>query len=404
MQRYLDHDLNEEERLLLFEHIGYCEACAEMFERLSDLSARLEKLPQVMPNFSLVDAILPQLEEIDRARLEEGSTVESSALPTMSMDKSTSGELAAVPNEQDIRRRSDRKVRQRSWINRYVALGAAAVLILGVFISQYEPRTVSDAGGSMGSQQSESLNDQLSGSSSAADKAAGEMSPRFKVDDGSTNNKEISSDLPDQMAKAPVIDKQPTSSDGGSTEGGSKQPGSGHSPQASQPDRSSEGILPSDQLRTGSPGHSSSGNPEGADQVQPEVQEPAHTELFANPGDELDSGDMNQRTQQQQEPTDQAIVADIGDKYLLSGQLLVWSSPDGAFDAEVKEEHLYIYKWESGERKQVHAEPLDGDWVTGGWSAEGYIFTYQTEKDGAAINHKFEAGHLTEKNDEGKQP
>ncbi len=403
MQRYLDHDLNEEDRSLLFEHIHSCEACAEAFERLSDLSARLEKLPQVMPNFSLVDAILPQLEEIDRARLEGGSTAETSALPIMSMDKSASDEFPEVSSGRNVRRRSGGRTLQRSWIYRYGALGAAAVIILGVFIYQYEPRTLSDAEVSSALQQSESLNDQHTSSDSAADAAPDETALQFKMEDSNTNNHEVSPELPDQTAKAPVIDKQPSSTDGSPAAGDSNQ--SGNSPQASQPDARSGGNSASDQLQTGSQDNSSAGNSSGADQAQPEDQEAMRTEIFKNAEGGADSADPNQQTEQQQEPSDKAIVGDTADGgYWLTGQPAVWSSPDGVFEAEVKEEHLYIYKWESEERKQVHAELLDGDWVTGGWSADGHIFTYQTEKDGAAINHKFEAGKTAETNAAGEQP
>ena len=46
MHRYLDHDLNEEETSLLFEHMRSCEECAETFALLRKLSAQLEDLPK----------------------------------------------------------------------------------------------------------------------------------------------------------------------------------------------------------------------------------------------------------------------------------------------------------------------------------------------------------------------
>lgn len=80
MHRYIDHDLNDEETSLLFEHIRECSDCAEEFELLNELSAKLSELPDVTPRFSLVDRIMPQLDEIDRARLEEGSAVEDDGI------------------------------------------------------------------------------------------------------------------------------------------------------------------------------------------------------------------------------------------------------------------------------------------------------------------------------------
>jgi len=68
MNRYLDADLNELESTHLMEHLKQCSDCSEMFERLRHLSAELENMPKVMPKYSLVDAIMPQLDQIDRER------------------------------------------------------------------------------------------------------------------------------------------------------------------------------------------------------------------------------------------------------------------------------------------------------------------------------------------------
>lgn len=66
MQRYLDNDLQESEREKMHEHLRECTSCAEMFDRLNRLSDELVSLPKVVPPISLVDAILPRLDEIDR--------------------------------------------------------------------------------------------------------------------------------------------------------------------------------------------------------------------------------------------------------------------------------------------------------------------------------------------------
>jgi len=68
MQRYLDFDLSDQEEERLMAHLRQCPQCSEMFERLQQLSRELANLPKVVPPFSLVDAILPQLDEIDRQR------------------------------------------------------------------------------------------------------------------------------------------------------------------------------------------------------------------------------------------------------------------------------------------------------------------------------------------------
>ena len=68
MQRELDGDLGGNEAEQMLKHIRQCADCAAMYERLRQLSAELENLPKVTPPFSLVDAILPKLDEIDRER------------------------------------------------------------------------------------------------------------------------------------------------------------------------------------------------------------------------------------------------------------------------------------------------------------------------------------------------
>lgn len=65
MQRHLDADLSEEENKMMQEHLEDCSSCAEMFERLNKLSEELVNLPKVSPPESIVDSILPRIEEID---------------------------------------------------------------------------------------------------------------------------------------------------------------------------------------------------------------------------------------------------------------------------------------------------------------------------------------------------
>ncbi|MGO4544423.1 zf-HC2 domain-containing protein [Paenibacillus sp. 2TAB23] len=72
MQRQLDDDLSDSELDVLMSHTRQCPDCAAMFERLQLLSAELTSLPKVIPSYSLVDAIMPQLEQMERLdQLEE---------------------------------------------------------------------------------------------------------------------------------------------------------------------------------------------------------------------------------------------------------------------------------------------------------------------------------------------
>ena len=65
MQRHLDGDLNSEEEKRMMHHLEACPECAAFKERLERIDRDLASLPKVTPPFSLVDAILPQLQQID---------------------------------------------------------------------------------------------------------------------------------------------------------------------------------------------------------------------------------------------------------------------------------------------------------------------------------------------------
>ncbi len=64
MQRHIDGDLEQHEISLMMDHADRCSDCAAMLSRLRKLSSELEQLPRVVPKFSIVDSILPELERL----------------------------------------------------------------------------------------------------------------------------------------------------------------------------------------------------------------------------------------------------------------------------------------------------------------------------------------------------
>lgn len=68
MQRHVDGDLDRRETALMTAHVGGCPDCAVMLERLQRLSDGLSQLPRVVPKFSIVDAIMPQLDRLEAER------------------------------------------------------------------------------------------------------------------------------------------------------------------------------------------------------------------------------------------------------------------------------------------------------------------------------------------------
>ncbi|MFC4599313.1 anti-sigma factor family protein [Cohnella hongkongensis] len=73
MQRYVDGDLDQQEQSLMMEHARQCSDCAAMLARLQKLSSELEQLPRVVPKFSIVDSILPELERLHAAGAVDGT-------------------------------------------------------------------------------------------------------------------------------------------------------------------------------------------------------------------------------------------------------------------------------------------------------------------------------------------
>jgi hypothetical protein len=103
MHRYIDGDLDQQETSLMMDHVGQCPDCAAMLVRLQRLSSDLEQLPRVVPKYSLVDAILPELERIHTADLPGGSQKDredSNGMPATRRSRRPSrhlfGELSGV--------------------------------------------------------------------------------------------------------------------------------------------------------------------------------------------------------------------------------------------------------------------------------------------------------------------
>lgn len=133
MQRQLDDDLSDAELEVLMNHTRQCPDCAAMFERMKQLSAELSSLPKVTPSYSLVDAILPELERLDRLAAGKTSTAGS--------DAATSTEHPRDP------RRIARKRRWPAWS----AIGSvvAAGIVAGLFIMNDPSATNEDSADKM---------------------------------------------------------------------------------------------------------------------------------------------------------------------------------------------------------------------------------------------------------------
>lgn len=119
MQRQLDGDLDEREAEILMTHTRHCQDCATMLDRLQLLSVGLESLPKVTPSYSLVDAIMPRLMELQPESSESAIT------------------------EEPLVKRAERAGRFSGWKNRFTVrtIGGviAAAVVAGLFLVTYKP-------------------------------------------------------------------------------------------------------------------------------------------------------------------------------------------------------------------------------------------------------------------------
>lgn len=124
MQQSLDQDLTAEEERAMLAHLKQCPGCSDLYVRLKLLHEELAQLPKVKPAYSIVDAILPQLEE----------------MPLWSVDSAEGPETSAAAKEQVVAlpeapvRRSRRGL--ISW--RIFSGVAAAGIVIGLLLSNQD--------------------------------------------------------------------------------------------------------------------------------------------------------------------------------------------------------------------------------------------------------------------------
>ncbi|UKS30394.1 zf-HC2 domain-containing protein [Paenibacillus sp. HWE-109] len=136
MQRQLDGDLEAHEQDELHAHLAYCLDCAQMFERLQRLSDELTQLPKVVPPYSLVDAIMPQISELDK--LAAASITDKVAVFSTNASQMDHGQTSKLP-------RTRRVGSQFSW--KFAGGIVAAGLILGFFAFNMQHPVIDNADG-----------------------------------------------------------------------------------------------------------------------------------------------------------------------------------------------------------------------------------------------------------------
>ncbi|WP_410514409.1 zf-HC2 domain-containing protein [Paenibacillus sp. BR2-3] len=362
MHRYLDHDLSREEITEMFRHIDHCLPCAEIFDRLTMLSRQLEQLPDVKAPFSLVDSILPRLDELDRGLIES--------------EKSGSGEEVAVPFSRTI---SQGKRQKGSSMARRTGIGAvAAAIILGIAIFNM-PEQIP------GAQVEEMVMKSTSNNAATESGAAGMMNSNT-ADTAANSGLEQNSPASDSGLTESRIEESavPEISAAESPKGGTEtpEPTTGN---ASGGD-SAKSIAPQT-TNNKSPKHQATATPSRQDFGISSTQPDGSGQNSTENSNSTEAGPAAKESFQPKVGNEQGIMG-IFPAAPASGELS-WTSPDGQYEAAVEDQQLVIYSLPASglgvDKMPVASLPLEGNWMSGEWSPDSLQFIYVTDNNGIAV-------------------
>jgi len=363
MQRELDGDLGDIESAKLREHIRRCADCAEMYERLQRLSAELENLPKVTPPFSLVDAILPKLEEIDRAAAGGGTGADGLPAGAEGIGEKT-GSAPAAP-----RRRISR-------FNLRVLGGVvAAGIVAGVFLVTYDrDRLEEDMIGNRALE--------LASSGSASSDASGSSEPAIMF--GTVSESFDAMNVADQYGTETSADAANAGDSSPTGQEASPTSGVGYK---FVPDR-------------GEAGGTDSGTGSGAD---------AGTDVYASPGADAAPGSGTENAELLEAPVAQrgesgdgaempavGVIQDIVDlRKELAASSVESVSPDGSYVAVFADSRVIIYDRNGNTR--FEGEEREGAIAAYGWTEDGGFFRYEIRRgDGTGETYRIDPAAGTE--------
>ncbi|MEO2211681.1 zf-HC2 domain-containing protein [Paenibacillus amylolyticus] len=404
MHRYLDHDLGEAETAQMLQHVAKCPECAENFSLLRALSRELEELPQVSPKFSLVDAIMPQLDAIDEARKEQSSTIQ---------------EMNPVPAAfENLQRSSERKTKQK-WLNSMagrMSMGAAAAaVVLGFAIWGYQPEQIENADSMLmssgASQESGNVDENpLSKSIENSDPAT---SSQPSSNDVFVDQSNVSPTEPDNQG----VETLPEENGGDKVQ----EPEVQSDPAPQQPATEST-PAPNKGTQDNSSKTPSTDNQQS--QVQNQDSEKRNQESGDAPKSSAD-GEENGVTETENGDsfTSQTIVPNTNEDAPVEGSSAPdsgagtdtsggnkgfaagpdqgmtttaapkeWKSPDGSYVVMLIGDQLSIYSKPANEPdvlNLVEQRSIEGTLKSASWSKDGTLFNYETDKDGTTAKNSF---------------
>ncbi|MEK4060215.1 MULTISPECIES: anti-sigma factor family protein [unclassified Paenibacillus] len=359
MHRYLDHDLSQDEMIEMFRHIDDCSSCAEVFDRLKMLSQQLEQLPDVKPPFSLVDSILPQLDQLDlniQGKSADAVSPEEDPKVVPFSRKSTHGKASKGAS-----------LAARTGIG---AAAAAVILLIAMFNMPGSMPTADVEQSLQQTAENNAGNDALSIMSSAATDSAEEDAAPGESKQELENSEKV----------------DPTSAGGGQNTGGSAAPAE----TAAAPTAEATDKAPAMTKKSGSDKRTSSRKvTNGTATPAPgaaDMDSKSSNNMELDEGGDPAAADSREFLDASHEP---GAGEDRNMGFSALKAQASWTSPDGLYTAELAEQQLVIYKLPSNgpeqERTVLTSLPLEGAWVSGNWSADGLQFSYVTEQNGAEV-------------------
>jgi len=405
MHRYLDHDLGEAETAQMLQHVAKCPECAENFSLLRALSRELEELPQVSPKFSLVDAIMPQLDAIDEARKEQSSTIQ---------------EMNPVPAAfENLQRSSERKTKQK-WLNSMagrMSMGAAAAaVILGFAIWGNPPEQIENADSMLmssgASQESGNVDENpLSKNIENYDPATSSQPSSNDVFVGESNASSTEGDnlgsetIPEEnggdQVQEPEVQADPTPQQPATESTPAPNKGAqDHSSSSPSTDSQKSHVQNQDaeqrnQESGSAPTSSTDGEEDGTNEPEngdaksfasqdtaPNMTEDVPVEGNAVPdnGTGADTSGGNKGLA----GPDQGIATTAAPKE--------WKSPDGSYVVMLIGDQISIYSKPVNEPdvlSLVEQRNIEGTLKSASWSKDGTLFNYETDKDGTTAKNSF---------------
>lgn len=361
MHRQLDGDLSEEELAVLMSHINQCPECAATFERLKRLSAELASLPKVTPRYSLVDAILPELEKIELLSKQEAEVPNIAALS---------------PNDDPsvTTRRLQRKRRWPSWSATFSVV--AAGIVAGFFILN----APNDFDGDSANQAAESSADIVQRSLVGSEEAKVMKAP----------SEEAGGDIPLESIDVQSFNPNLKNdlSDGGGTDGGDKSVSS-NTTKAGEKESAAAEEPAAAPKPTGAPGTGALGVVETPVADEPAVGSATGNEADPAAGEEADPASGGES--ETQENFDKSTQPPYG-----IANTSEFPSPDGRYVARAEEFAIVIVSEESGETV-METSRKNGQHGQLAWSEDGTELSYEVHlEEGAIEKYVIQTSNWTE--------